>query len=95
MRITLTVALALVALAALYQGCRSLWRFYRPDDAGEGAATPPGERRLPSGTWLLLLSLLLLLALGIEHVLEVPEQPPRHYDPPHMENGQIVPGRFY
>ncbi|MBF0136556.1 MAG: hypothetical protein H7833_15950 [Magnetococcus sp. DMHC-1] len=94
MRIYLFIVLALLVLGALIHGCVLLWRGFVPGSAMAGQPVPESWFQGRFGLWLLAMILCLLVLLGIDHVLEVPHEPPRNYEPPHMENGQIVPGRF-
>ncbi|MBF0176586.1 MAG: hypothetical protein HQL63_07030 [Magnetococcales bacterium] len=94
MRIVTIIGLALLALVAMILGGRLLWRAFVPQK--EGIQPHSGKWSLEQqGKWLLALLLLMLLALGIERIVQTPNTPQGKYEPPHMENGQIVPGRFH
>ena len=81
MRVLLTVLLPLLAPAIVY--------FLYMNARGAG----PGAREVP-WTWLLIAGgALMVVTLGAVALLGGAD-PGTPYMPPHMENGEIAPGRF-
>lgn len=82
----ITFVLPLLAPTVVY----FLWTYFRGKKAGnDGDATP-------SKPWLLLIGGGLMLASAVTVILGIVTADPDRgtYVPPHMENGELVPGGY-
>lgn len=93
MRLILLLALVVVAVAALIQGIKLLWRAAFPTVEVEEEVAPAWIERREGKLLLGLLALIFILMAAL-HLLEERAPLPQRYEPPRMEGGKIVPGRF-
>lgn len=93
LRTILTVLLPLITPLAVYIIWNLLVRKFAPAKADEEAVEPEGWRRWP-WLWLVLggcgMSAASLLLLGVVTGDNITGR----YIPPHMQDGQLVPGQF-
>lgn len=94
MRILLYLALGIAALGALGYGLRLMWQAAFPQvEVEKGELVPSWIERREGKIFLALLGILFLL-MAIAHLTEADQPLPAQYTPPHMKDGQIVPGTF-
>lgn len=89
MKIFLTKILPLLLPLAIYFS----WLIYARRKAAALGQSKPGARDAP---WLIIISIGLMVLIGSLIALGIftGEEPGGVYVPPHMENGEIVPGRI-
>jgi hypothetical protein len=90
LRILLTYVLPLVAPFLIYE----LWRMFAPPKlGGKGTGEPDPVERLP-WPWLVGAGVVLMLITVFSFVLFSDWEEGTIYHPPHLEDGEVVPGRF-
>lgn len=92
MRILVTYVLPLVLPAALY--FLWLWSARSRARAGAGEAKPAAWWEEAPWHWLALAGVALLAATLFALALTSGAPPGKVYTPPHVEDGQVVPGRY-
>lgn len=94
-RLTIWLLLGILVLGLIMRGLRWLWQTTNPKD-GELAAEPePGWLTSRTGKAILWLLVFLILLMVVDHLLDTQGPPLHAYEPPHMENGRIIPSRIY
>ncbi len=91
-RILLTYVLPLVLPAALYFVW--LWSARARAQPGGAQARPAAWWEEAPWPWLALAGVALMAATLFALALTSGSPPGKVYNPPHVENGRIVPGRF-
>ncbi len=105
MKIALALLLALLAFSLIIHGLRLLWRTAQgapqgghDDGALEGEKVPAEQPWVstPMARWTILLMVILFVMIALLRILETDQgRESGRYEPPRLENGQIIPGQFH